>query len=106
MFLADIEMKLTWISSESSLILAYIFDGIFWSLKCNICYILHQIQNKHDESEYQIASSELVLCSIFNRVYTLYLLNRKKFCSSQAAKGIFLFCIMCQYLNFRPSNTL
>ena len=100
-------MKFTWLSSESSLIVAYIFEGIFWFLKCNICYILHQIQqNKHDETEYQIASSESVLCFIFNRVYTLHLLNRKLICPSNAARGIFLFCITCQYLNFRPSNTL
>ena len=62
-------MKFTWLSSESSLIAAYIFEGLFASLKCNIRYILHQIQqNKHDETEYQIASSELVLCFIFNLV--------------------------------------
>ena len=56
-------MKFTWLSSESSLIAAYIFEGIFGPLKCNIRYILHQIQqNKHNGTEYQIASSESVLC--------------------------------------------
>ena len=55
-------MKFTWLSSESTLIAAYIFEGIFGSLKCYIRYILHQIhQNKHDETEYQVASSESVL---------------------------------------------
>ena len=38
-YLADIEMKFTWLSSESSLIAAYIFKGIFGSLNCNIRYI-------------------------------------------------------------------
>ena len=100
-------MKFTWLSSESALIAAYIFLGIFGSLKCNIRYILHQIQqNKHDETEYQIAYSESVLCFIFNWVYTLHLLNRKLICLSQTAMSVFLICIMCQYLNFRPSSTL
>ena len=99
-------MKFTWLSSESSLIAAYIFEGIFGSLKCNIRYILHQIQeNKHDESEYQKAFSESVLCFIFNWVYTLHLLNRKLICPSQTARSSFLFCIMCQYLNFKPSSS-
>ena len=51
-------MKFTLLSSESSLIAEYIFEGKFGSLECNIWYILHQIQqNKHDETEYQLASS-------------------------------------------------
>ena len=102
-YLADIEMKFTWLSSESSLIAAYIFEGIIGSLKCDIHYILHQIQqNKHDETEYQIASSESVPFFIFNWVYTLH---RKLICPSQTARRIFLFCILYQYLNFRPSST-
>ena len=100
-------MQFTWLSSESSRIAAYIFECIFGSLKCNIRYILHQIQhNRHDENEYKIASSESLPCLIFNWVYTLHLLNRKLICPSQIARSIFLFCIMCQYLNFRPSRTL
>ena len=43
MYLADIEMKFTWLSSESSLIAAYVFEGIVGSFKCDIHYILHQI---------------------------------------------------------------
>ena len=94
-------MKLTWLSSESSLISAYIFEGIFGYLKCNKRYLLHQIQqNKHDRTEYQIAFSEWVLFFIFNQVYTLHLLNRKFICPSKTAVIIFLVCIMCQYLNF------
>ena len=43
------------------------------TLKCNIRYILHQIQqNRYDETEYKIASLELVQCFIFNWVYTLH----------------------------------
>ena len=100
-------MMFTWLSSESALNAAYIFEGIFGSLKCNIRFILHQIQqNKHDETEYQIASSESVLCFIFNWVYTSHLLNRKLICPSQTARSIFIFCITCQYLNFIPSSTL
>ena len=100
-------MKFTWLSSESSLIAAYIFEGIFGSLKCNICYIFYQIQQiKHDDTEYQIDSSEWVLCFIFNWVYTSHLLNRKLICPSQTARGISIFCIMCQNLNYRPSSTL
>ena len=103
-------MKFTWLSSESSLIAAYIFEGIFGPLKCNTRYILHQIQqNKHDETGYLIVPPELVLRFIINWVYALHLLNylnRKLICSSQTARGIFVFWIMCQYLNFRPSSTL
>ena len=100
-------MMFTRLSSESSLIAAYIFEGIFGFLKCNIRYILHQIQqNKHDETDDQIAFSESVLCVIFNWVYTLHLLNRKLICLSQTARSILLFLIMCQYLNFRPRSTL
>ena len=84
-------MKFTWLSAESSLIAAYIFEGMFGSLKCNIRYILHQIQqNKHVETEYQISSSESVLCFIFIWVYTLHILNRKLICLSQNARSIFL----------------
>ena len=47
------------LSSELSLIAACIFEGIVKSLKCNIRYILHQIQQKrHDDTECKIASSE------------------------------------------------
>ena len=66
-------MKFTWLFSESSLIAAYIFQGIFGSLKRNIRYILHQIQqNKYEETKYQIASSESLSCFILNWVYTLH----------------------------------
>ena len=83
-------MKFTWLSSVSSLIAAYIFEGIFGSLKCNIRYILHKIKkNKHDETEYEIASSESVRCFVFNWVYTLHLLKRKFICPSQTARSIF-----------------
>ena len=83
-------MKFTWLSSELSFIAAYIFEGIYGSLECNVHYILHQIQqNKHVETEYQIASSESVLCFIFDWVYTLHLLNRKLICPSQTARSIF-----------------
>ena len=100
-------MKFNWLSLESSLIVAYIFECIFWSLKGNIRYILHQIQqNIYEETEYQIASSESLSCYIFNCFYTLHLLRRKLICPSQTERSIFLLCIMCQYLNFRPSSSL
>ena len=50
-------MKFTWLSSKSLLFAAYIFECIFGSIKCNLRYILHQIQlNKYDEAEYQIGT--------------------------------------------------
>ena len=100
-------MKFTWLSSESSLIAAYIFEGIFGPLKCNIRYMLYQIQqNKHDETEYQITSSESVLCFIFNWVYTLHILNRKLICTSQTARSIFSILYNVPVFTFRSSSTL
>ena len=52
-------MKFTWSSAKSPFIAAYIFEGLFGPIRCSIRYMLHQIQqNRHDETESKIASSE------------------------------------------------
>ena len=83
-------MKFTWLSSESSLIAAYILKIYLGPL--SVTYVTFYIKfNKIDMmmTEYKIASSEPVRCFIFNWVYTLHLLNRKLICPSQTARSIF-----------------
>ena len=45
-------MKFTWLPSELPFMAANTFEGLSGPLRCNIRYMLHQIQqNRHDETE-------------------------------------------------------